>query len=154
MGLDMYLSAKKYMSKYFDPKDTEKIKTINELFGIAGDEDGDYHAQEVIFRVGYWRKANAVHKWFVDNCQGGVDECQETFVHTDKLKELLEVCKTVRDNKEQAHKLLPSASGFFFGSVDYDEWYFDCVDYTIKQLERVLNDPALSDMNIYYQSSW
>lgn len=80
MGLDMYLSAKKYMSRYFDPTDSQKIATINELFGIEGNEDGDYGAQEVIFRVAYWRKANQIHDWFVKNVQDGIDECQEAYV--------------------------------------------------------------------------
>ena len=74
MGLDMYLSGKRYMSKYFDAADSEKIEKVNEIFGIEGIEDGDYGAQEVTFRVAYWRKANAIHQWFVDNCQDGVDE--------------------------------------------------------------------------------
>ena len=42
MGLDMYLSAKKYMSRYFDPVDTERIRAINSLFDIEGSEDDDY----------------------------------------------------------------------------------------------------------------
>ena len=31
MGLDMYFSAKKYMSKYFDKADVERIEKINDI---------------------------------------------------------------------------------------------------------------------------
>ena len=45
MGLDMYLTGKRYMSKYFDAEDTGKIEKINEVLGVEGIEDGDYGAQ-------------------------------------------------------------------------------------------------------------
>jgi hypothetical protein len=42
--------------------------------------------------VGYWRKANAVHGWFVRECANGVDECQEIPVSKIKLLELQAHC--------------------------------------------------------------
>lgn len=155
MGLDMYLSAKKYMSKYFDAADSEKIKIINEAFGVVGDEDGDYGAQEVTFRVAYWRKANAIHKWFVDKCQDGVDECQETWLSREQLQELVDTCKAVLADMSKAEELLPSQSGFFFGGTDYDEWYKGDLEYTVERIEKILNDPAFGrGVDFYYQSSW
>lgn len=47
--------------------------------------------------VGYWRKANAIHGWFVENVQDGVDECQLSDVPRQKLEELLETCKRVME---------------------------------------------------------
>ena len=154
MGLDMYLSAKKYMSRYFDPADSEKIKGINELFGVEGDEDGDYGAQEVIFRVAYWRKANAIHEWFVKNVQDGRDECQEAYVTREQLRELIELCKQIIAKPKDADRLLPTASGFFFGSTHYDEWYMDQLKYTVDRFEKLLADPAFAKADFYYQSSW
>ena len=154
MGLDMYLSAKKYMSKYFDPADSEKIAKINELFGVTGEEDGDYNAQEVIFRVAYWRKANAIHQWFVDNCQDGVDECQETYVTREKLRELLDLCEQIIKEPRKGEELLPTQGGFFFGSTEYDEWYMQDVKQTATRLTKLLGDPAFARCDFYYQSSW
>ena len=154
MGLDMYLSAKRYMSKYFDAADVERIEKVNDIFGITGIEDGDYGAQEVTFRVCYWRKANAIHAWFVENCQDGRDECQEAWVSREQLQELLDLCKEVLENKGKAAELLSSKSGFFFGSTDYDEWYFQDIEFTATRLEKILTDPALEKMDFYYQSSW
>jgi hypothetical protein len=45
--------------------------------------------------VAYWRKVNAIHKWFVDNTQGGVDECQPSSVSREQLDELVRVCKEI-----------------------------------------------------------
>ena len=45
--------------------------------------------------VAYWRKANAIHRWFVDHVQNGVDKCQESPVTREQLNELLSVCHEV-----------------------------------------------------------
>lgn len=154
MGLDMYLSAKKYMSKYFDTADVERINKVNEIFGVTGIEDADYGAQEVTFRVAYWRKANAIHAWFVKNCQDGEDDCREAWVSREQLQELIELCETVLADMSKAEQLLPAQSGFFFGGTDYDEWYKQDLTYTVQRLSKILSDPALTKMDLYYQSSW
>jgi hypothetical protein len=154
MGLDMYFSAKKYMSKYFDAADVERIEKINDVFGVTGIEDGDYGAQEVTFRVAYWRKANAIHKWFVDNCQGGRDECQETWISREQMQQLIDICKEILKDRKKADELLPTASGFFFGSTTYDEWYERDLEYTVERFEKILADPAFQKADFYYQSSW
>ena len=122
MGLDMYFSAKKYMSKYFDKADVERIEKINDIFGVTGIEDDDYGAQEVIFRVAYWRKANAIHKWFVDNVQGGTDDCGDYTVSREQLQELAELCEQALADPDFAVENLPTRSGFFFGGTEYDEY--------------------------------
>ena len=40
-------------------------------------------------QVGYWRKANHIHKWFVDEVQEGIDDCGEYEVSHEQLKDLL-----------------------------------------------------------------
>jgi hypothetical protein len=154
MGLDMYLSAKKYMSQYFDKNDIEKIQKINDIFGVVGVENEDYGAEEVKFRVAYWRKANAIHEWFVKNAQEGTDDCNEYWVSREQLQELIDICKQILADNTKAEELLPTASGFFFGSTDYDEWYIDQLQYTVDRFEKILSDPAFAKCDFYYQSSW
>jgi len=46
--------------------------------------------------VGYWRKANQIHNWFVKNIQDGVDDCNyHREVTEEDLNELLDICKRV-----------------------------------------------------------
>lgn len=52
---------------------------------------------EVIESVGYWRKANHIHKWFVDNTQGGDDRNGASDVGREQLKELLALCRKVKE---------------------------------------------------------
>jgi hypothetical protein len=55
---------------------------------------------------------------------------------------------------ERAEELLPTQSGFFFGSTDYDEGYKQDLEYTVERIEKILNDSALEKCEFYYQSSW
>jgi hypothetical protein len=151
MGLDMYLTAEKYLSA-FNSKTKDMIPQINKILGINGDDD--YTAQEIIIRVAYWRKANAIHGWFVKNVQGNIDECEKSHVEREQLQKLIDSCKTVLADHKKAKEILPTMEGFFFGSTKYDKDYFDDLTITVNQLERVLSDPALEHIELYYHSSW
>lgn len=103
--------------------------------------------------VKYWRKANEVHRWFVENCQGGVDECQESEVTIQQLAELLDRCINVLNSPDLASEILPTQSGFFFGSTEYDQWYFAVLGETIEALSIIIDEHQEGDKYIY-QSSW
>ena len=160
MGLDMYLKAKKYMSPYFDEKDGSDIKQLNEMFLpdhlTKKDDplDRGITIKEVTAEVAYWRKANAIHGWFVDNCQDGIDECQESYVGREKLQELLDIVKKVLDDNSLADQLLPPQEGFFFGSNQVDQWYIQDLEFTKERIELLLNDSTFNSWDFYYQSSW
>lgn len=62
----------------------------------ARNQTGEYQ------ELGYWRKANAVHGWFVRECAGGVDECQEIIVPRDYLSRLRADCNNALANRENA----------------------------------------------------
>ena len=144
MGLDMYLDAKRYVG-YGEDALSDKITQVADVpFGKV---------KEITAEVAYWRKANSIHKWFVDNIQDGVDECQESYVPRDKLEELRDLCKAVLADKKLANTLLPPASGFFFGSTDIDQGYFNDVQYTVEQLDRIL-DVESDRWSFSYRASW
>jgi len=104
------------------------------------------------FELVYWRKANWIHNWFVVNCADGVDECQPIKVTNDDLQKLLTIVTDVLEDHNKAPKLLPTIQGFFFGGQDYDEYYFDYLEFTKTKIEEVLKRYNLD--KIYYQSSW
>lgn len=112
---------------------------------------------EFIEEIAYWRKANHIHRWFVENVQGGKDDCDIYYLSEEKLKQLLDKCKKVKENKNAASETLPTQDGFFFGGTDYDEDYYESIDYTIKVIEDLLAknvDNKNIDADIYYRSSW
>jgi hypothetical protein len=106
--------------------------------------------------VGYWRKANEIHNWFVENVQKGIDECQESPVSVAKLKALRVTVNKVlaavgtNDFERVAETLLPTQGGFFFGGTDYDEYYIEDLRNTLDILNRAIenNEPC------FYHSSW
>ena len=134
--------------------------------------------------VMYWRKANAIHKWFVDRVQGGVDDCSEYQVSSAQLIELRDTCKQVLDGS----KLVPGqvAGGWIYSAGQkvenledgliiedaslakellpvQDGFFFGCTDYNELYLEDVKETyDGLAALNLEeqyegeyaYQSSW
>lgn len=190
MGLDMYLNKCDRRAWGFKDIDIDEVKKNKpNLYAEIKPylhERGSYYRWESIFEdVGYWRKANAIHRWFVENVQDGVDDCDYYEVSKEKLEELLEICTTIKDrckmekgyikngetlkdgmwcpimeegeyitNPEVAEELLPTTSGFFFGSTDYNQWYMDDIEDTIGILTKVLETTDFDIEMIAYCSSW
>ena len=105
--------------------------------------------------IGYWRKANQIHKWFVDKVQDGIDDCEfHREVTEEDLEELINTCREVLENPNLAEELLPTQPGFFFGETSYDEYYFDDLNYTIEICENALKTTDFDNQEIYYIASW
>lgn len=159
MGLDMYLERcdrKVWGYKNLDVDDIRENKPelYNELKPYIVMRGRSFKWESFFEEVGYWRKANAIHRWFVENIQDGVDDCGQYEVEKEKLEELLGVCQEVIAHNHKSDFLLPTQSGFFFGSTEYDEWYFEDIKDTIKILEKVLEETDFDRQMITYQSSW
>lgn len=181
MGLDMYLSRRLYV-KHWDHHKDNYVVTVKKG-GKAVKGINPKKISHITEEAMYWRKANHIHKWFVDKVQNYVDDCGEHDVSSEQLKELRDLCKQVIDiaqlvpgqlhastsytdgaktenyvegkiiaNAEDVADLLPTTSGCFFGSTDYNEWYLEDVKNTYEVLcELDLED---YDWSYYYQSSW
>lgn len=190
MGLDMYLERCERKAWGFKDVNIEEAEENNpELYEELKPfivERGKYYTWRSIFsEMGYWRKANAIHKWFVDNVQNGVDDCGTYEVTKEQLEDLLDTCKEVITeslivngwvkngeifangiwcpifeegnvivNPKVAHELLPTQSGFFFGSTDYDEWYMEDLKDTVEILTQTLEETNFETQMIVYSSSW
>jgi hypothetical protein len=188
MGLDMYLSKKTYVKRWKHNKKEEQYKVLVRKGGKP-DPSFDYEKiSNIEEEVMYWRKANAIHQWFVKNVQDGTDDCKEYEVETEKLQELLEACNKVlsstilisgkinngygykkneagemeryeciEDGKvladaTVAQEVLPTVSGFFFGSTEYNEYYWQDIQETKEMLEKELAKESRG--TYYYHSSW
>lgn len=171
MGLDMYLTADVYVGAKWHKVRTREIvvsKRHRVEFANGGKDDfkevnrfPTAKISNIIYDVGYWRKVNCVHKWFVDNVQNGTDDCERYQVDESKLVELKDLCiKLLADkNKDEALKLLPPQAGFFFGATDTDKddfwkWYWYDLDDTVNQLVKALEFGKKFNATFYYQSSW
>jgi len=156
MGLDMYLSAKRYL---WSDKDKEVAKDINDAVGVECDPEKRFAGsslmvKEISIDAMYWRKANAIHGWFVENCQGGRDECQETYIPREKLVELRDLCKAVVDHPDVNINGLEPKQGFFFGSTEKDDWYLQDLKNTVEGITNALESLPENQYEFYYQASW
>jgi len=150
MGLDMYLSARKYVSDFgFKPEETKLNASIKESMGFQANEYGHIYVE---LEVAYWRKANQIHAWFVDNVQKGVDDCGDYYVSREDIKALAELCDKAVENKDAT--LLQPKVGFFFGSTDVDEYYWEDLQRTRKLLNEILCDSRLDGCSFQYHASW
>ena len=164
MGLDMYLSKRTYVKNWNFQKDEEKHKVTVKFNGKSRKDIKPKRISHIVEEVGYWRKANHIHSWFVEHVQKGIDECQESYVSLERLTELRDLCKEVVERKgddDFVSKNLPTGSGFFFGGTEYDEYYYEDCKETIKMLDTILKEEeivsdtkGIHNSEYFYQASW
>lgn len=182
MGLDMYLSKKTYVKQWSHIEPEKQFQVEVKRGGETYTDIKNDRVSYVTEQVGYWRKFNALHNWFVSNVQDGVDECQESYVDREKLEELIVTLHEVKniletspkkkeqvkngysngeetfveieviEDSEKLDDLFPTSSGFFFGGTEYDEYYQEQVNETIEMIEGLLKEDGSGDF--YYQASW
>jgi len=151
MGLDMYLKATR---SFYGSDEDKKAIDIKAMFPEMFDS-GNMNTLDIGFEVGYWRKANAIHNWFVKTCQDDNDDCRSSYVNRKQLELLKAICQEelkAKDNPEASEGELEPKEGFFFGSYEKDEWYYGALEETIKIVTKCLELPE--DWGFEYQSSW
>jgi hypothetical protein len=174
MGLDMYLSRKVYIWG-----DNRKSLKITGLKSKIRPEKVEY----IIEEAGVWRKANAIHQWFVDNVQEGNDDCKSYYVSKEDLEKLLDTVNQVL----QASELVEGEinAGYTFNEkgekVDFKErgkiikdpsvaeellpttegFFFGCTDYdeyyyqVLVDTKKILEEALKFDEGDFeYQASW
>ncbi|WP_280770857.1 hypothetical protein [Salipaludibacillus daqingensis] len=127
MGLDMYLINKK-------------------------ESDSNVMSNEDV--VLYWRKANQIHHWFVQNIQEGEDKCEVYEVTHQDLIRLYNTCRSALRQKDRAHEILPTLDGFFFGSTAYDKYFFNELKRTKDELKNIITTFDFKKGKLYYTSWW
>lgn len=184
MGLDMYLSKKTYVQNWDHHPAESRFEVTVKRGGKEYSPIQPGRVKYVEEEVAYWRKANAIHRWFVENVQNGTDDCGTYYVSREQLAELVALCKDVLNTIEMvdgkvvngfvsaaggptepvledgqvvasagiAASKLPTQSGFFFGSTEYDQYYVQDLQLTVKQLEPLLTEEGEGDF--FYHSSW
>ena len=68
----------------------------------------------------------------------GIEELEQ-----DKIDQLSDFCQSK----------LPTCSGFFFGSIEYDHWYFEALVDELKDLNGVLENWD-DDKEYWYEVWW
>lgn len=150
MGLDMFLTAERYVRDYKGES-------------VEVNAKGHYGTvTNFTTEVKYWRKANAIHGWFVRNVQNGTDDCKRYPVYREHIEMLSRDIQEALDNRDKINddeldysNPLEPTRGCFFGSYEIDMWYFDQLKDTGELFNQLLSDNDFWEYNqVFYQSSW
>ena len=110
-------------------------------------DNDDWYDSEKTHSVS-WRKANAIHGFF--ERLDAAENCEDNHVYREDIQNLLDAVTEVLDNRERAGDLLPPTEGFFFGSTEIDDWYWEDMEYTKNELSKILKH----DGEFYYRPWW
>lgn len=137
MGLDMYLSGRKFFWTNFEHPE------------LIRKEDG-FEVEEVKLRLGYWRKHPNLHGYIVEKFAKGIDTCQEIELQRFDIEQIIKAI----ENDE-----LPVTGGFFFGqSFNTPDDKSQAIELFKKAIEWLdakhpRKDTKVSK-SVVYQASW
>lgn len=195
MGLDMYLTKRVYIGGQFEHRGVKinNDDTLNVSFKSYRRNAG---TNEVVFDIPVnvvdsitcnvitWRKANAIHNYFVREVQNGEDDCGTYDVSKTVLRDLYSKCCSIRytvgcyadtlnhykpedsiptELYDHCMAVLPPVGGCFFGETDIKikenfDWYFSGIQQTIDGLaDFALAEPTdeyHSYVDYFYHASW
>jgi hypothetical protein len=55
---------------------------------------------------------------------------------------------------EEESRLLPTGGGFFFGHLEFDDYYWSELERTERVLSSVLSSTKYEGWDFYYQANW
>lgn len=104
---------------------------------------------EIKYCVGYWRKCYSIDSWFAGKGERKSEKLGcEAEISLRELIELRNICIDVLKDKSKSKDLLPQSS------FDNDEGYMYSIIETIRIVSNILNEPSLSGVKFFYETSW
>ena len=87
----------------------------------------------------YFRKYNWLDGWVRRKLKlRELENCEHYKLTRSMVNDLIDDIKKVLSDHSLAEKLLPTEDGFFFGSTEYDEWYYKDLTDAKEQLTQLL----------------
>lgn len=152
MDLDMYLYYKIFVfGKYGTENKIYEIPSGTHLSGNKPKVEIQLRdISSIDLELGYWRKNVRIHKWFINNCAEGVDDCKEFYVKTEKLVELKNICERIVGGDKEAFELLPEIDE----QISFEEIDLKGIAYTAEILDVALKKVVGIEGAFFYRASW
>ena len=102
--------------------------------------------------IAYFRKVNFIFEYFRHKM---IDQVFAVVTKEDVL-DLIDKCnKVLADhNTATSMELLPTTSGFFFGSTEYDQWYYEDVKDVLFEMQNNVLPVFDQGYNVFVDFSW
>lgn len=101
------------------------------------------------YYVGYFRKVNCVYRYFEGKL---IDET--AWVTKEDCEDIINRCTAVLETPSLASELMPTRSGCFFGSTEYDRYYFSDLKDVRKQFKSFIKYFKTDDDLMFIHMSW
>lgn len=88
----------------------------------------------------YYRKVNFLVDFFDRKLGTEVLNLSGVEVYRDDIELLKEYCGEVIKDHSKAKELLPTTTGFFFGSDEYNEYYFEDIKQVYEDCDKLLEE--------------
>lgn len=99
----------------------------------------------------YFRKVNFIYEHFRNDMEN-----ESCIVDKSRIGNLIDICEDVlahKGDEDYASENLPTTSGFFFGSTNYDEWYWHDVKDCLTQMRKMYKSMSDDDF-VVWDFSW
>jgi hypothetical protein len=129
---EIFLLLKPFIKYTFDENAIRKCDA-NKL----ADSVASIYETYATFEDMYYRKVNSLYAYFANRL-----DCEQSIVTKADVEDILDRANKVilaHDDSVSA-ELLPTQSGFFFGSTSYDEWYYSDVEDIHREFTKYLED--------------
>lgn len=102
-----------------------------------------------LLEVAYFRKVNFLVRYF--NYEDNLSLIE---IDKQQIEDLIDICVEVLETKNEyvSETLLPTACGFFFGSTEYDRYYYENVEDVLFTFRNILKD--LKDDEVILMQCW
>ena len=88
--------------------------------------------------IAYFRKVNFLVKFMESYYGKVVENCVPLEINKEVILELKNRCIKVLKDHTLAKELLPTQEGFFFGSTNYNEFYYKDVSSVLNKCDEIL----------------
>jgi hypothetical protein len=90
--------------------------------------------------LAYFRKVNFLIPFFEGFFNTEIENLEDLELTKESVEELRDRCERVLNDRTLAKDLLPTQGGFFFGSINYDKYYYDDVVDVLDNCNALLQE--------------
>lgn len=115
-------------------------------------KESDYSSEDP--EVAYFRKHNWLLPYF-----SYYDNCSNVDITKDKMEWFVKDAESILNEQGErkeflAESLIPPTSGFFFGSTDIDEFYYECLEEDVNKFSKILEETNFDEEQVYMNCWW